>query len=110
MHREYTKLIVSFLAIMVGWQLFDGIAGNWFAGQIQIVGSDPIHLTMLCLVKFSLVLAFGALGFATPVMVAFGFTKSAGALKNPPERIFGPGMPAIAAPIGKSFRPPRHVS
>lgn len=95
---------------MVGWQLFDGIAGSWFAGQLQIVGSDPIHLTMLCLVKFSLVLAFGALGFAVPVMVVFEFIKSIGILKIPTERILGPELPILVAPFGTSFRPPRQLA
>jgi hypothetical protein len=109
MQREHTKLIVSFLAMMVGWQLFDGILGGWFDGQLQIVGSDPIHLTMLCLVKFTLVLAFGALGFAVPV-VAIGFIKDIGILKISSVSILSPQLPVISNLFGASFRPPRQFS
>jgi uncharacterized membrane protein YwzB len=110
MQREHIKLIVSLLSIMVGWWLFDAVAGDWFLSQQQIVGSDPINLTMLCLVKYALVLAFGALGLAAPVVAALEFINSIGILKISTVSILGPRLPVIFNLFGASFRPPRQFS
>lgn len=112
MQTQHIKLIVTALAIMVGWRLFDGVAGDWYLTQLQYVGHDPIQLTMLCLVKFVVVLAAGALAFAIPLAAAAEKIKKTEFLVTMAFWVYASSLlvqPATVQPTS-SFRPPRQLS
>jgi hypothetical protein len=112
-NAQITKIIFGLIAAAVGLALFHALLGQWYLNQFRLVSGDPIHLFMLCAATFTVISAFGALGFAAPLMFAAEKLKE----KIEPRilQIFWVLMPEVLAQTDQarptsSFRPPRQFS
>ena len=59
LRREHFFFLSFLIGMSTGWISFDHVVGNWFAIQSESVGAA--QLISLCMLKFSLVIAVGAL-------------------------------------------------